>query len=69
MLLEGGSEQDYEEIISKENINDDSKQLHKTTSIFLNNLHPSIKRSELEDVVKKFPGFLRLALSEPDPNN
>jgi len=69
VLLEGGSEQDYEEIISKENINDDSKQLHKTTSIFLNNLHPSIKRSELEDVVKKFPGFLRLALSEPDPNN
>jgi len=72
VLLEGGSEQDYEDIISKENsdVGDVSmKQLHKTTSIFLNNLHPNIKKAELETSVKKFPGFLRLVLSEPDQNN
>ena len=70
VLLEGGSEQDYEDIVSKENSSENGvKQLHKTTSIFLNNLHPNIKRSELEAAVKKFPGFLRLVLSEPDQNN
>ena len=63
VLLEGGTEQDYEDIVSKENNTEkEVKQLHKTTSIFLNNLHPNIKRSELETAVKKFPGFLRLVL-------
>lgn len=45
------------------------KQLHKTTSIFLSNLHPSITKLEIETLAKKFPGYLRLALSEPDQNN
>ena len=70
VLLEGGTEQDYEDIISKENNTEGSvKQLHKTTSIFLNNLHPNIKKKELEAAVQKFPGFIRLVLSEPDQNN
>ena len=69
ILMEGGSDQDYEMLNSAENVTDGAKQLHKTTSIFLNNLPANIKRSELEDVVKKFPGYLRLALSEPDSNN
>ena len=69
ILLEGGSEQDFEMLSSKENVSEGCKQLHKTTSVFLNNLHPSIKRSELETAANKFPGFLRLALSEPDSNN
>ena len=67
VLIEGGSEQDYEEAVANEN--DATKQLHKTNSVFLNNLHPSIKRSELEDACRKFPGYMRLALSEPDVNN
>lgn len=40
---------------------------YKTTSVFLSCLHPSITRAELESTANKFPGFLRLALSEPDP--
>ena len=67
VLIEGGFEQDYEEAVANEN--DATKQLHKTNSVFLNNLHPSIKRSELEDACRKFPGYMRLALSEPDVNN
>ena len=70
VLLEGGTEQDYEDIMSRENNSEgDVKELHKTTSIFLNNLNPNIKKKELEDAVKKYPGFLRLVLSEPDQNN
>ena len=69
VLLEGGTEDVYEDITSEENINDASKQIHKTTSIFLNNLHPNIKRTDIEEVVKKFPGYMRLAMSEPDHSN
>ena len=69
VLLEGGTEDVYEDITSEDNINDASKQIHKTTSIFLNNLHPNIKRTDIEEVVKKFPGYMRLAMSEPDHSN
>jgi len=70
VLLEGGSEEDLEELSSSENNNEDNKkQLHKTTSIFLSNLHPSITKLEIETLANKFPGYIRLALSEPDHNN
>ena len=35
VLLEGGTEEDYEEILSKEGSEDCPKQLHRTNSIFL----------------------------------
>jgi len=57
VLLEGGTEEDL------------SRELHKTTSVFLNNLHPTITKAEIQEVASKFPGYLRVALSEPDPNN
>jgi len=70
VLLEGGTTDDLEfvetDIQSTEPI---KRQLHRTTSVFLNNLHPSITREEIEAVAKKFPGYLRLALSPPDSNN
>nr|XP_046911542.1 serrate RNA effector molecule homolog isoform X1 [Dermatophagoides farinae] len=41
------------------------RALHKTCSIFFRNIAPSITRQEIEDECRKFPGFLRLAISEP----
>lgn len=67
VLLEGGTTDDLD-IVDMEST-DDKRQLHRTTSVFLNNLHPSITREEIETVAKKFPGYLRLALSPPDSNN
>jgi hypothetical protein len=70
LLLEGGSEEDIADMLANDNNNEESKkQLHKTSSIFLSNLHPSITRQEIESLATKFPGYLRLALSEPDQNN
>jgi len=69
VLLEGGTEEDYEEILSKEGSEDCPKQLHRTNSIFLSSLHPSITRAQLTSLASRYPGFLRLALSEPDSNN
>ena len=43
------------------------KPLHKTTSIFLKSLPSNITISELETVCKRYPGFLRVCISDPDP--
>lgn len=70
ILLEGGSEEDIADMIANDNNNEEpKKQLNKTTSIFLSNLHPSITKLEIEALAAKFPGYMRLALSEPDQNN
>ncbi|KRZ10422.1 Serrate RNA effector molecule -like protein [Trichinella zimbabwensis] len=42
--------------------------LHKTSSIFLRNLAPTITKQELEALFKRYPGFLRVALAEPLPD-
>ena len=47
--------------------NADSKCLHKTTSVFLKSLPANITSSELETVCKRYPGFLRICISDPDP--
>ncbi|PAV60666.1 hypothetical protein WR25_14424 [Diploscapter pachys] len=39
--------------------------LHKTSSIFLRNVPPSVTQEELEGLCKRSPGFLRLCFSEP----
>ncbi|VDK45567.1 unnamed protein product [Anisakis simplex] len=41
--------------------------LHKTSSIFLRNIAPTITIQEIEAVCKRFPGFLRVGLAEPLP--
>ncbi|XP_014677659.1 PREDICTED: serrate RNA effector molecule homolog [Priapulus caudatus] len=43
------------------------RPLHKTLSIFLRNLAPSITKQEVEAMCKRFPGYIRVALSEPQP--
>ncbi|XP_044751851.1 serrate RNA effector molecule homolog isoform X2 [Coccinella septempunctata] len=43
------------------------KALHKTTSIFLRNLAPTITKQEVEAICARYAGFLRVALAEPQP--
>lgn len=54
-----------------ETIEDDKpekpKSLHKTTSIFLRNLAPTITKQEVEAVCGRYEGFLRVALADPQP--
>ena len=50
-----------------ENQSEEEEELHKTSSIFLKSLPANITREELEEICKKFPGFLRLCLSDPAP--
>lgn len=43
------------------------KSLHKTTSIFLRNLAPTITKQEVEAMCQRYEGFLRVALADPQP--
>ena len=42
-------------------------QLHKTSSIFMRNLAPSVTKQDLENLCKSYDGFKRVALSDPAP--
>ncbi|XP_065719849.1 serrate RNA effector molecule homolog isoform X3 [Drosophila suzukii] len=41
------------------------RALHRTSSIFLRNLAPSITRAEIEAVCNRFNGYLRVAIADP----
>lgn len=47
---------------------DKPKSLHKTTSIFLRNLSPTITKQEVEAMCSRYDGFLRVALADPQPD-
>ncbi|CAA9996950.1 unnamed protein product, partial [Nesidiocoris tenuis] len=43
------------------------RPLHRTSSIFLRTISPRVTRAEIETICKKYPGFLRVSLSDPQP--
>ncbi|CAG0899642.1 unnamed protein product [Darwinula stevensoni] len=43
------------------------RAFHKTASIFLRNLAPNITKQEVEAMCKRFNGFLRAAIADPQP--
>lgn len=43
------------------------RPLHKVTSIFLRNLSPTITKQEVEAMCRRYPGFLRAAIADPQP--
>ncbi|CAI5438810.1 unnamed protein product [Caenorhabditis angaria] len=54
---------------SEEGAIDDEKpsakvSIHKPSSIFIRNIHPTLTYEELESLCKRSPGFLRLALTD-----
>lgn len=44
-----------------------SNELHKTASIFMPKLSPSVSKLDLENLCKQYDGFKRVALSDPAP--
>lgn len=43
------------------------RPLHRTNSIFLRNLAPTITKQEVEAMCRRYPGFRRVALQDPQP--
>ncbi|XP_037918598.1 serrate RNA effector molecule homolog isoform X2 [Hermetia illucens] len=73
---EGGEKKSEEEENKTETIDLDKEKdpepetpkpraLHRTSSIFLRNLAPTITKSEIEAVCKRYDGFLRVAIADP----
>ena len=63
-----------EETAEKEQVNEDKEPakhipqpLHKTQSIFLRNLIPAITRNEVVSVCRRYPGFMRVCIQDPQP--
>lgn len=43
------------------------RPLHKTCSLFIRNVAPNISKAEITALCKRYTGFLRVALSDPQP--
>ncbi|KAL1115302.1 hypothetical protein AAG570_007333 [Ranatra chinensis] len=43
------------------------RPLHRTSSIFLRTISPRITKAEIETICKRYPGFLRVSLADPQP--
>jgi hypothetical protein len=63
--------EEKEDTLSEEKEEEDltpkPRALHKTASIFLRNLAPTITKQEVEAMCKRYPGFLRAAIADPQP--
>lgn len=73
-------EEEGEEDKPKENAEEDKKEekkpkddsprprpLHKTCSLFMRSIAPTISKGEIIALCRRFPGFLRVCLSDPHP--
>lgn len=65
--LESIEEEETTVVVERKNDNH-PRALHKTTSIFLRNLAPTITKQEVEAMCSRYAGFLRVALAEPQPD-
>ncbi|KAG2468458.1 serrate RNA effector molecule homolog isoform X2 [Polypterus senegalus] len=66
------SKERKEEEKPKEKVKDKESEplprpLHKTCSIFIRSIAPTISKAEFVSLCRRFPGFMRVALSDPQP--
>ncbi|XP_045110234.1 serrate RNA effector molecule homolog isoform X2 [Portunus trituberculatus] len=61
----GGGEKEGEG--EEEDVEMKPRALHKTASIFLRNLAPTITKQEVEAMCRRYNGFLRAAIADPQP--
>ncbi|XP_050422742.1 serrate RNA effector molecule homolog isoform X2 [Adelges cooleyi] len=67
---DGEKSEEVMDITNDNDQNDDvakPKALHRTTSVFLRNLAPTITKNELEAICKRYQGFMRLSIADPLP--
>lgn len=60
LLLEGASLEEVEK--------GEARKLFAVSSIFIPNLHPSVDKAMIEEYATNHPGFLRVAMSEAQPD-
>ncbi|XP_064208970.1 serrate RNA effector molecule homolog isoform X1 [Anguilla rostrata] len=60
-------EKEREEKKPKEELPPRPRPLHRTCSLFMRSIAPSISKAEIIALCRRYPGFLRVALSDPQP--
>uniref|UniRef100_UPI00358FDD07 serrate RNA effector molecule homolog isoform X2 n=1 Tax=Myxine glutinosa TaxID=7769 RepID=UPI00358FDD07 len=58
----GGEKEKEDEVLAR------PRALHRTCSLFMRNIAPNIAKSEIIALCRQYPGFIRVALSEPQPD-
>lgn len=66
-LEDDDADADAEKKVEAESQKEKPRELHRTASIFLRNLSPTVTKAEVENICKRYPGFLRAALADPTP--
>ncbi|XP_062341991.1 serrate RNA effector molecule homolog isoform X2 [Osmerus eperlanus] len=64
---EPGREVEKEDKKTKEDQPPRPRPLHRTCSLFLRSIAPSISKAEIVSLCRRYPGFLRVCLSDPHP--
>ncbi|XP_071960055.1 serrate RNA effector molecule homolog isoform X2 [Antedon mediterranea] len=57
-----------DEKIKEEDTGPKPRPLHKTYSLFMRSLSVMIAKTEIVQICKKYPGFIRVALADPQPD-
>ncbi|KAL4659945.1 hypothetical protein GN956_G221 [Arapaima gigas] len=60
-------EKEREEKKPKEEMPPRPRPLHRTCSLFMRSIAPSISKAEIVALCRRYPGFMRVALSDPQP--
>lgn len=53
------------DLVEEESASKKLEELHKTSSIFVRNLAPTITKAEVEALCQRYDGFLRVAIADP----
>lgn len=56
---------DLDKVVDPKDDEPKPRALHRTSSIFLRNLAPTITKAEVEAMCKRYSGFLRVAIADP----
>ncbi|XP_029436029.1 serrate RNA effector molecule homolog isoform X4 [Rhinatrema bivittatum] len=64
---ESKEKKDEEKPVREKNGDIKPRPLHRTCSLFMRNIAPNISRAEIISLCKRYPGFMRVALSDPQP--
>lgn len=64
-VKERAAEPEIVDLDKEKDVEEGPRALHRTSSIFLRNLAPTITKAEVEAMCKRFDGFLRVAIADP----
>eukprot|EP00795_Rhopilema_esculentum_P008248 gene8248-14194_t len=63
----GDKRNESTEIDESKDTEQEARESHKTLSLYMRSVPPNISKADIAAVCKRYPGYLRVALSDPSP--